>query len=180
MLRETLEQPGARAALVTPDRQLAQRVTAELLRFGVVADDSAGEKLAETPPALFLRLLAETAAENLRPVKLLALLKHPLAAAGLGPSACRDAARSLEVACLRGPAPAAGLAGLRRAGGRRRRSATGSPRAWHRFPRTTSRCPPMSCCAPCSKPPRRWPPQIKRPAPPGFGPARKAKPWPNT
>ena len=116
VLRQTLEQPGARAALVTPDRQLAQRVTAELLRFGVVADDSAGEKLAEAPPALFLRLLAEAAAENLRPVKLLALLKHPLAAVGLAPSVCRDAARSLEVSCLRGPAPAGGLAGLRRAG----------------------------------------------------------------
>jgi len=115
VLRQALEQPGARAALVTPDRQLAQRVAAELLRFGVVADDSAGEKLAETPPALFLRLLAEAAAENLRPVKLLALLKHPLAAAGLPPVACRDAARALEMACLRGPAPADGLAGLRRA-----------------------------------------------------------------
>ena len=33
----------ARAALVTPDRELAGRVAAELLRYGVVADDSAGE-----------------------------------------------------------------------------------------------------------------------------------------
>ncbi|MEJ0048669.1 MAG: double-strand break repair protein AddB [Rhodospirillales bacterium] len=114
-LREALEQPGARAALVTQDRQLAQRVTAELLRFGVVADDSAGEKLAETPPALFLRLLAEAAAENLRPVKLLALLKHPLAAAGLAAAACRSEARALELSSLRGPAPEAGMVGLRRA-----------------------------------------------------------------
>jgi ATP-dependent helicase/nuclease subunit B len=114
-LREALEQQGARAALVTPDRELAQRVTAELLRFGIVADDSAGEQLAATPPAIFLRLLAEAAAENLRPVKLLALLKHPLAAAGLPAAACRAATRALELAVLRGPAPAPGLAGLRRA-----------------------------------------------------------------
>jgi ATP-dependent helicase/nuclease subunit B len=113
LLRGALEHPGATAALVTPDRTLAQRVAAELLRFGVVADDSAGEPLAETPPAVLLRLLATAAAERLRPVPLLALLKHPLAAAGMAPAACRAAARKLERAALRGPMPAPGLAGLR-------------------------------------------------------------------
>jgi ATP-dependent helicase/nuclease subunit B len=112
-LREALQTQGTRAALVTPDRQLARRVTAELLRFGIVADDSAGEDLAETPPAIFLRLLAEAFCENLRPVPLLALLKHPFCALGLTPSACRDAARRLERATLRGPRPAPGIAGLR-------------------------------------------------------------------
>ncbi len=97
-----------RAALVTPDRDLAGRVAAELLRYGVVADDSAGEPLADTPPAVFLRLLARAVAEDLAPVPLLALLKHPLAAAGLPPAACRAAARALELACLRGPRPSAG------------------------------------------------------------------------
>ena len=66
MLRDALETPGARAALVTPDRALAGRVCAELLRFGVVADDSAGEALGETPPAVFLRLLAGAAEAELR------------------------------------------------------------------------------------------------------------------
>ena len=113
VLRDALEAPGARAALVTPDRELAQRVTAELLRFGVVADDSAGEPLAETPPAVFLRLLARAITEELAPVALLALLKHPLAAAGLSPAACRSAARALELAALRGPRPPPGLTGLR-------------------------------------------------------------------
>lgn len=113
ILREALERPGARAALVTPDRALAGRVSAELLRWGVVADDSAGEKLADAPPALFLRLLAQAVAERLAPVALLALLKHPLAAVGLPPAACRRAARALEVAALRGPRPRPGLEGLR-------------------------------------------------------------------
>ncbi len=112
-LREALETPGARAALVTPDRDLAGRVAAELLRFGIVADDSAGEKLADSPPAVFLRLLLRAIAGELAPVALLALLKHPLAGAGLNPAACRDAARRLEKACLRGPRPAHGIAGLR-------------------------------------------------------------------
>jgi ATP-dependent helicase/nuclease subunit B len=116
VLREALEQPGARAALVTPDRGLAQRVTAELLRFGIVADDSAGEPLRDTPPAVFLRLLAVAATEHLRPVPLLAVLKHPFCAAGLSPAQCRAEARALERACLRGPAPPPGLAGLRLAG----------------------------------------------------------------
>ena len=114
VLRETLETPGTIAALVTPDRALAQRVSAELLRYGVVADDSAGEPLAETPPAVLLRLLATAVAADLRPVPLLALLKHPLAACGLAPAACRAAARALERTALRGPAPPPGLAGLRK------------------------------------------------------------------
>jgi ATP-dependent helicase/nuclease subunit B len=114
LLRDAIEQPARRAALVTPDRGLAMRVCAELLRWGVVADDSAGEPLAETPPAVFLRLVARAVAEDLAPVPLLALLKHPLAAAGLDPAACRRAARALELS-LRGPRPPPGFTGLRRA-----------------------------------------------------------------
>ncbi len=113
VLREALETQGARVALVTPDRDLAGRVAAELRRFGIVADDSAGEPLSETPPAVFLRLLTLAVAEELAPVPLLALLKHPLAAAGLAPAACRAATRMIEVAGLRGPRPQPGLPGLR-------------------------------------------------------------------
>lgn len=113
ILRDALEQPGARAALVTPDRALAARVSAELLRFGILADDSAGEALADTPPAVFLRLLAEAVAAELAPVPLLGLLKHPFTAAGLAPAEARAAARRLELACLRGRAPEPGLRGLR-------------------------------------------------------------------
>ena len=113
ILREAAETPGRTAALVTPDRDLAMRVSTALLRHGIVADDSAGEKLGETPPAVFLRLLAQTVREDLAPVGLLALLKHPFAAAGLAPAVCRQFARALERAALRGPRPLPGLAGLR-------------------------------------------------------------------
>ena len=113
VLRRALETPGARAALVTPDRGLAGRVAAALLRFGIVADDSAGEPLAESPPAVFLRLLVRAVAEELAPVPLLALLKHPLCGAGMSPIACRQAARTLETLCLRGPRPMRGISGLR-------------------------------------------------------------------
>ena len=113
LLRQALQTPGRRAALITPDRGLAARVVVELTRFGVAVDDSAGEPLAATPPAVLLRLLARACAEDLAPVALLALLKHPLAAIGGSPAQCRALARRLELACLRGPAPRPGLAGLR-------------------------------------------------------------------
>ena len=112
LMRETLEVPEQTAALVTHDRDLARRVAAELGRWGIAVDDSAGRPLATTPPGAFLRLLAEAAAEQLAPVPLLALLKHPLAAGGMEPDKFRRLARQLEVALLRGPRPGPGLAGL--------------------------------------------------------------------
>lgn len=114
VLREALETPGRTAALITPDRALARRVAAELLRFGVVADDSAGERLAEAPAALFLRLIATGAAQGFGPVALLSVLKHPFCAAGLRPASCRREARALELRALRGVRP--GLSALARAG----------------------------------------------------------------
>ncbi|HXI99699.1 MAG TPA: hypothetical protein VNH44_00665, partial [Micropepsaceae bacterium] len=79
-LREVLETKGRTAALVTPDRGIARRVAAELTRWDIAIDDSAGVTLSRTPPGAFLALLARAAAERFTPVPLLALLKHPLAA----------------------------------------------------------------------------------------------------
>lgn len=115
VLRQALETEGRTAALVTPDRGLARRVGAALRRWGILVDDSAGRPLAETPPGVFLRLLAALAAAQLAPVSLLAALKHPLAAGGQAPGAFRARVRELERAVLRGPRPAPGFAGLRRA-----------------------------------------------------------------
>jgi ATP-dependent helicase/nuclease subunit B len=113
ILRDALEVPGRSAALVTPDRGLAGRVAAILVRFGILADDSAGENLGDTPPAILLRLLAQAAATEFAPVPLLALLKHPLTAAGLEPALCRRQARALELAALRGPRPPPGFDGIK-------------------------------------------------------------------
>ncbi len=49
-LREALEHPGRTAGLVTPDRALARRVAAELRRWDIEVDDSAGVPLGDTPP----------------------------------------------------------------------------------------------------------------------------------
>jgi len=110
LLRQLLERPAATGMLVTPDRGLARRVAAELRRWGIEIDDSAGTPLNQTAPGTLLRLIAEAAAEHLAPVPLLALLKHPLTRSEL-----REPVRSLERQALRGPRPAPGLAGLRAA-----------------------------------------------------------------
>ncbi len=115
LMRQSLETPGATAALVTPDRGLARRVAAELRRWRIDVDDSAGTPLAATPAGAFLRLVADAIAERLAPVPLLALLKHPLAAGGMAAADFREMARTLEEAALRGPRPAPGIAGLREA-----------------------------------------------------------------
>jgi ATP-dependent helicase/nuclease subunit B len=115
ILREALETPERTAALVTPDRALARRVACEMQRWNVHVDDSAGQPLKETVPGTFLRLAAAAVAEELAPVPLLALLKHPLAACGLAPDALRRWARGLEEKVLRGPRPGPGIDGLRAA-----------------------------------------------------------------
>ncbi|MBO9379018.1 double-strand break repair protein AddB [Sphingomonas histidinilytica] len=112
-LREAIETPGRTAALVTPDRVLARRVTAHLARWGIVADDSAGTPLSLTPAGTLLLAVAEAAAEGFAPVPLLALLKHPLVRRGAARGAWLDGARKLDIA-LRGPRPPAGLDGIAR------------------------------------------------------------------
>ncbi|MFN3613471.1 MAG: double-strand break repair protein AddB, partial [Rubrimonas sp.] len=100
-LRETLETPGARAALITPDRGLARRVAAQLARWGIEPDDSGGRPLALTPPGVFLRLVADAAFARFDAVALLSLMKHPLAMAGPGREAHLRAARAYEIGVLR-------------------------------------------------------------------------------
>lgn len=111
-MREALESPGKVAALVTPDRHLSRRVAAELRRWDIEVDDSAGAPLGDTAPGAFLRLTARLVAEHAAPISLLSCLKHPLAAGGMTPGLFRDRVRALEIAVLRGPRPKAGFAGL--------------------------------------------------------------------
>lgn len=110
-LREALETPERTAALVTPDRMLAVRVSALLARWGIAVDDSAGKPLGQAPAGTLLLGIAAASAERLSPVATLALLKHPLAGAGGDRQAWLDSARMLDLA-LRGPRPPEGLAGI--------------------------------------------------------------------
>lgn len=132
-LRETLETPHATAALVTPDRGLARRVCTELARFGLTAEDSAGEPLARTRTGVFALLVAEVVAEGAPPDKVVALLKHPLARFGLAADRIGPAARALELSVLRGPRLRAGAGAIAKAAAERcrpgRKGGTGVPRA---------------------------------------------------
>lgn len=112
LLREALETPERTAALVTPDRALAARVSAHLKRWNIAADDSAGQPLSLTPPGTLLLALARMVAERFAPVALLDLLKHPLVRKGEERPDWLENVRGLDL-LLRGPRPAPGLAGLK-------------------------------------------------------------------
>lgn len=102
-LRLSLEgDADCQAALITPDRALARRVAAELARFGIEADDSAGTPLIVTPQGGLVRLLLEATLRPGDPVPIVALLKHPLARFGLSDDDMRTAATALELMALRG------------------------------------------------------------------------------
>ncbi|WFU08921.1 double-strand break repair protein AddB [Rhizobium sp. CB3090] len=106
-LRLALEKPGrnggdSQAALITPDRNLARRVTAELARFGITADDSAGTPLSATMQGTLLQLLLEATLRPGDPVAIVSLIKHPLARFGLPPDALQLGVDALEILALRG------------------------------------------------------------------------------
>jgi ATP-dependent helicase/nuclease subunit B len=111
LIRQALEQPEKRIALVTPDRELAVRVAAQLLRWGVRVDDSAGQPLAQLPNATLLFALAELYADQIGPVSLLAVLKHPLVEEGDGRLEWLEQVRALDL-LLRGPRLGIGLSAI--------------------------------------------------------------------
>ena len=109
-MREVLETPSSTVALVTPDRNLARRVGADLLRWGVVADDSAGEPLSASPIGVLARLAITCAASQMAAPDLAALLTHPLLRLGLPQVDIARRAALLELALLRSRCAAGGLA----------------------------------------------------------------------
>lgn len=109
LIREAVEQPERRVALITPDRSLARRVVHHLARWNIIADDSAGRPLSQTAAGRLVLLLAEVIAEDAAPVPLMALLAHPLVDGGMERGAWLRQLRRVEKA-LRGPRMAGGLA----------------------------------------------------------------------
>jgi len=101
-LRQAIEEPGKTAALVTSDRILARRVSAELRRFNILADDSGGIPLGKTPPATLLLQAVRAVFTPGDPIAILSLLKHPLLSLGLERATVRRAAEMIELVALRG------------------------------------------------------------------------------
>ncbi len=103
-MREALETSGATAALVTPDRELARRVGAELLRWDIRVDDSGGDPLSASPAGVLARLAVACAAERSAAASLIALLAHPGVALGLSRAEVMRLAPLLEIGVLRSAA----------------------------------------------------------------------------
>ncbi len=76
-LRHAVED-GATAALISPDRTLTRRVTAQLDRWGILPDDSAGTPLRQTAAGRLARHVAGLFGRRLTADALLVILKHPL------------------------------------------------------------------------------------------------------
>jgi ATP-dependent helicase/nuclease subunit B len=122
ILRHSLETPKQTAALVTPDRDLAKRVKAELTRWDIIIDDSAGEPLIQFGLASLAASLLEAASNEFSPASLISLLYHPLCDLGLGREKLLSRLHQLEIAVLRGYGGFTGLDGLRLAFERARES----------------------------------------------------------
>lgn len=101
LMREVLLVPEKTAALVTTNRNFARRVAAELGRWNVKVDDSAGLPLAQTPVGIFLRLIVEVCEKDFSPAEFLGLLKHPFAACGREYGEVRRQVRDYEKQVLR-------------------------------------------------------------------------------
>lgn len=116
LVREALEQPERRIAVVSADRGLARRVAQHLERWNITADDSAGRPLALTPAGRLFGLLAEIAAQGPDPANLVAAFGHPLVRR-FDADLRRDWLRGLRAfdRQLRGPSPAPGMEPLRKA-----------------------------------------------------------------
>ncbi|WP_363317635.1 PD-(D/E)XK nuclease family protein [uncultured Erythrobacter sp.] len=114
LVREALDEPERRVAVITADRSLARRVAQHLGRWNIDADDSAGRPLSLTPAGRLFGLLAEIVSHGLAPAGLIGTLAHPLIKRG-DEEARRIWLRSLRAfdRKLRGPTPAPGPEPLR-------------------------------------------------------------------
>ncbi len=113
ILRHALDTTGQTAALITPDRDLARRVKAELMRWSIDIDDTAGESLARQGAASLLVVLIQCLTTSFAPDAVVALLHHELIDFGLAPATYRKAVTAYEMAALRQQGLSPGLHGLK-------------------------------------------------------------------
>ena len=104
---------GRKAALITPDRTLARRVTAVLDRWHIRPDDSAGRPLSLSAPGRYLRQIAELMRGGVTAQALVSLLKHPITHSASGRGAHLLHLRDLELYLRRKGLPYPDAAALR-------------------------------------------------------------------
>lgn len=105
---------GKRVGIITPDRVLARRVAAELARFDIRADDSAGTPLYQSAMGRFVRQAVAVVSGDWHPVDVMALLRHSSLGLGMSREALQRHSQWLEMGVLRGQRPPPGPEGLRR------------------------------------------------------------------
>jgi ATP-dependent helicase/nuclease subunit B len=110
--RAALEERNT-VGIVTPDRNLARRIAAELRRFDVLVDDAAGTPLFQSAAGRLLRQILALVDSQCAAVDLIALLRNRAALFGLGQQEIAGLADDIELGLLRGQRPGRGLAGLR-------------------------------------------------------------------
>lgn len=98
--------------IISPDRNLARRIAAELLRFEIEVDDSAGTPLFQSRIGRLARQVLALVAKNFSPVDVMALVRNRRVSIGQSRARVTAAADLLEVALLRGPRPGPGIEGL--------------------------------------------------------------------
>lgn len=104
-LREAIADPHATAALITPDRNLARRVRAELQRWSIELDDSGGDPLANAGLGVMARLALDCAHPSCASAPILALLRHPLVRLGFPAAVIGRRVSDAELGLLRGSQP---------------------------------------------------------------------------
>ena len=109
ILRETIETPEKTAAVVTPDRNLALRISAAMRRWDITIDDSAGASLHLTPVGSWALHCVTMIAEAFAPIALLTALRHPLSALGYTSKDVQHVLSYIEQIALRGPQTDYGL-----------------------------------------------------------------------
>ena len=109
IMKEALEKKNLNIALVTPDRELARRVSSALKKWKISVDDSAGSALSILPMGEFIDFILSCATENFTPLSLINLLKHPLCQIVPDKKKLYD----FEISICRGVRPRPGLQGLK-------------------------------------------------------------------
>ena len=99
--------------IISPDQNLARRISAELARFDIKVDDSAGTPIFHTRAGRFARQILAIAKNNFAPLDLIALLRNQYASFGLKRDEIAKRADLLEYSIFRSERIGDGLDGIR-------------------------------------------------------------------
>jgi ATP-dependent helicase/nuclease subunit B len=110
--RDALEHRRS-VGIISPDRNLARRIAAELRRFDIEVDDAAGTPLFQSAAGRLARAVLAAAVSQFAPVELMALLRNGATTLGLPRRELAKLADLIELGVLRGQRPGVGMPGLR-------------------------------------------------------------------